>query len=57
MTIQEFNTLSNKEKEIYLNEQEFIDDEFAEDAEYEDTLREIYDDWIADMYISEMKNY
>ena len=55
MDIQYFETLSDSSKINFLNEQDEVFNQFAADAADEEQFREMYDDWVADIYCSEMK--
>ena len=56
MTIEEFDILTITEKNKFIEDQQSVNDYFNDMEDYENVMREYYDDWIADMYISEMKD-
>ena len=51
-----FDTYTSAEKELLINEQEIVNNEFAEEEEFEDTVARYYEEQEAEWMLNEMKN-
>lgn len=51
-----FDTYTSAEKELLLDEQEIVNNEFAEEEEFEDTVARYYEEQEAEWMLNEMKN-
>ena len=51
-----FDTYTPAEKELLINEQEIVNNEFAEEEEFEDTIARYYEEQEAEWMLNEMKN-
>ena len=51
-----FDTYTPAEKELLINEQEIVNNEFAEEEEFKDTVARYYEEQEAEWMLNEMKN-
>lgn len=59
MTTEEFESMSVNERKQYIHDNEIVQTMIMEDLDEQESkeLKEIYDDMVADQFISEMKEY
>lgn len=59
MTKEEFESMSVNERKQYIHDNEIVQTMIMEDLDEQESkeLKEIYDDMVADQFISEMKEY
>lgn len=59
MTTEEFESMSVNERKQYIHDNEVVQTMIMEDLDEQESkeLKELYDDMVADQFISEMKEY
>lgn len=59
MTQEEFESMSVNERKQYIHDNEIVQTMIMEDLDEQESkeMKEIYDDMVADQFISEMKEY